>query len=225
MGGYQLGIPGTYPYAACHPYGSLNLTDSSPVQSFVEPISLEQARSYLNVPDRDPEDIEEDSLIQAYISAAREIAEVEQGRDLVRKQFDLSLDSFFSYRIELRDPLVSVDLVRRRDSSGTYMTMGDGTDYIVNTTDHPGFITPPYNVSWPTFTPWPTGAVLVRFTSGFSADNAFWNDAGKRIKAGMFMLISGWFNNRLPYAIARSIQEYPYGVTALLQYGGLRRGR
>ena len=67
-------------------------------------------------------------------------------------------------------------------------------------------------------------AVLIRFTSGFAATDAFWNDAGKRIKIGMLMLISGWF---VPPAvhIARSIQEYPYGVTTLLQYGGLRRVR
>lgn len=206
-----------------HPYGSLTLS-TSPI-SYVEPLSLSEVKEYLNLPDRLAGDNAEDDLLNGYISAAREIAEIEQGRDLVRKQWDLSLDYLLSHWIELRDPLASVDLFRYRDSSGNYTTLIEGTDFLTDTAQHPGAVTPVYNSFWPTFTPWPSSAVLIRFTSGFTAADAFWSDAGRRIKVGMMMLISGWYNNRLPYAIARSIQEYPFGVTALLQAGSIKRVR
>lgn len=216
--GYPYGYGGYF-----HPYGSLTLS-ASPI-SYVEPLSLTEIKEYLNLPQRSPADSLEDNMLNGYISAAREIAEVEQGRDLVRKQWDLSFDYLGSYYIELRDPLVSVDMFRYRDSGGNYTTLVEGTDFDKNTTKHPGVVTPMFNTFWPVFIGWPSSAVLIRFTSGFAPSDQFWLDAGKRIKVGMMMLISGWFNNRLPYAIARAIIEYPYGVAPLLQTGSVRRVR
>jgi uncharacterized phiE125 gp8 family phage protein len=213
------------PYAGLCPYGSLSLTAKSPVQSFTEPISLAQARKYLNLPERDPLDYEEEDEIETFISAAREVAEVMQGRDLVRKQWDLSLDYFYSYGIELRDPLVSVDLFKYRDSGGGYTTLVENTDYLVDATKHPGIVTPPFNSFWPGITGWPTGAVLIRFTSGYASDDAFWSDAGKRLIVGMKMLISAWYNGRLPFDAVRDVSEYPYAVTALLGFGAQRNVR
>lgn len=205
-------------------YGSLSLTVKSPVQSFTEPLTLTEVKKYLNLPQRSPTDSAEDDMLNGYISAAREVAEVEQGRDLVLKQWDLSLDTFWNYRIELRDPLVSVDLFQYRDSGGNQNVMVENTNFLKDTSKHPGIVTPMFNSFWPTsFTGWPTSAILIRFTSGFASTDAFWSDAGKRVKLGMLMLISGWFNNRLPYAIARAIIEYPYGVGPLLSYGSIRR--
>ena len=66
-----------------------------------------------------------------------------QGRTLSRKQWDLSLDYWPSYRIELREPLASVDLVRYRDSDGNYSMMTENTDYVVDTARQPGAIRAP----------------------------------------------------------------------------------
>lgn len=214
------------PFYGIVPYGSLSLTASSPPQSFTEPLSLGEVKSYLNLPERQPRDLAEDSLLNAFISAAREVAETEQkGRQLVRKQFDLTLDYFPCNAIELLDPLVSVDLFRYRDSNGDYTTLVENTDYIVDTASHPGIVTPAYNESWPDFTAWPKGAVLIRFTAGLTSTDAFWADAGQRVKVGMYMLISSWFSNRLPFDAVRYIQEYPFAVTHLLGSGALVRVR
>ena len=199
-------------------YSSLSLTVTSPAQDFTEPITLAEMKEYLNLPARSPADDAEDDLINAMISGAREVAEILQGIDLLRKQYDLVSDYFWTYRIPLRGPLVSVDLFRYRDSDGAYTTLTENTDYIVDTSKHPGIIAPPYNSTWPTFTPWPSSAVLVRFTSGLSATDAFWNDAGKRIIMGMKLLVSMWYNNRLPYDTGRAA-EYPFAVTSLLSFG------
>lgn len=204
-------------------HGTLSLTPQSPAQIFAEPLTVAEVRTYLNLPLRSPVDAEEDDTLAGFISAAREVAEIAQGRDLVRKQWDLTLDYFPSWAVRLRSPLISVDLVSYRDSGGNATSLVGATDYLVDTNRQPGIITPVYNGFWPIFTPNPSSAVLVRFTSGYSATDAFWNDSGRRLKVGMKLLISMWYNNRLPFEAVSSISEYPYAVTALLEYGSLPR--
>jgi uncharacterized phiE125 gp8 family phage protein len=222
---YYSGVGGLA-YGSLAAYGSLNLTETSPVQTFTEPLTLAQTKSYLNLPERSPVDTAEDDGILLLISGAREQAEILQGRDLVRKQWDMSLDYFLNYQIELRDPLVSVDLVQYKYSDATLAVLTENTDFIVDKKKHPGIITPYYNKVWPTFTAWPTSAVTIRFTSGFAASDAFWHDAGARVKNGMLLLISAWFNNRLPFELGSGVvDEYPYTVTASLSYGALSRAR
>lgn len=212
--------------SACAPYGSLALTVSSPSQSWTEPLTDAEVKAYLGLPAREFPDDEEDAMIAGFIAAARNQAEILQGRDIVRKQWDLSLDYFNDYQIRLRAPLVSVDLVKYRDSDGNYTTLTENTDYVVDTAKHPGVIVPAVNATWPSFSPWPSSAVLIRFTSGFASADPWWLDDGFRVKAGMKMLISSWYENRLPFEVgANAAQEYPYSVTALLSYGALVRVR
>ncbi len=204
-------------------YGTLSLTVTSPVQSFTEPITAAQAKKFLEIPERSPVDAQEDALIEAMCTAAREIAELYQNRDLVQKQYDLYLDDFPA-EIELRQPLVSVDLLKYRDSAGTWTTLVEGTDYIVDTAR--GLVMPVYGGSWPSFTPWPSSPILVRFTSGLSATDAFWNDAGTRVKIGMRYLIAHWFSGRLPFEPGVQTTtgiEYPWTVTMCLSAGAVPR--
>lgn len=203
-------------------YGSLNLTESSPSQSFEEPLSLDEVKAFLKLPAND--DADEDLTLDTLIAAAREQAEILQGRDLVRKQFDLSLDYWRCPEIELRPHLASVDLVRYRDSEGNYTDLAEDSDYVVDVAKQPGIILPPYSKTWPSFTPWPSSAILIRFTAGLATDAAFWNDVGARVKLGMKQLILSWFDQRLPFVKgASAIQEYPYRITALLSFGAVVR--
>lgn len=207
-------------YGGLVTYGSLNLTEASPPQSFAEPLTVDEVKSYLKIPERSPVDSDEDDLIAGLISAARSTAEIHQGFDLVRKQWDLSLDYWHSFRVHLRTPLVSVDLVQYTDSNGGNHTMSQGTDFIIDKAKIPAIITPPYNGDWPTFTPWPSSAILIRYTSGLNYDSPFWQGPGARVKAGMRMLISHWYNNRnVIEKGAADSQEYPYAITACLEYG------
>jgi uncharacterized phiE125 gp8 family phage protein len=213
-------------YGALVVYGSLNLTETSPAQSFTEPLDLDTVKSFLKIPTRTPTDTFEDELLMSFISAAREQAEILQNRDLVVKQWDLNHDYWPSYRIEMRAPLKSVELVQTTDSNGIKTALTVNKDYIVDATKGPGVLAPPYNATWPTFTPWPSSAILIRFTSGYSSSNAWWKGAGSRIRTGMLQLISHWYNNRLPFERgAGATVEYPYAVTACLTYGSLVRAR
>jgi len=215
-------------YGALVAYGTLRLTETSPQQTFTEVLTLAEMKDYLKIPPRSPADSYEDDLITSYISAAREQAEILQNRDLVPKQFDLNMDYWPSYRLEMRTPTRSVDLLRYMDSNGdiTTMTEGPNADYIVDLAKQPGVVAPPYNATWPTFTPWPSSAILLRFTSGYLGTDPFWLGAGARIKVGMRLLISAWYNNRLPFEKgADATNEYPYAVTSCLGYGAEVRAR
>jgi uncharacterized phiE125 gp8 family phage protein len=213
-------------HGALSAFGSLALTEASPPQSFSEILTLAEVKSYLRLPDRSPADQAEDDELTSLIVGAREQAEILQGRDLIRKQSDLSLDYWNNYQIELRDPLASVDLFQYKDSTGAVTVMAEDSDFIVDTSRHPGFVSPPYNKTWPTFSAWPSSAVLIRFTSGYASTSPFWSDAGGRVKNGMKLLINNWYHNRLPFEKGMdAAAEYPYAVTACLSYGSLVRAR
>jgi len=209
-------------YGAMLPYGSLNLTANSPPQSWDEPLTLAEVQQHLNFFDKS-----KDEELLAFISGARVQAEILQNRDLVVKQWDLSLDYWNGFRIALRDPLRSVDLIRFRDADGNYTTMVQDQDYVVDPGKHPPIISPTWTkMIWPSFTPWPTSAILIRFTSGIALDDPFWNDAGALLKVGMKELITHWFENRIPFEVgASAIQEYPYAVTMSLSSGAVTRAK
>ena len=213
-------------FGALVAYGTLRLTEQSPQQSWTEPLDLDLVKDYLKVPLRSPADSFEDAQISMYISGAREQAEILQNRDLVRKQWDLYMDYWPSYRLEMRSPTISVDLLQYMDSNGAIIPMVLNTDYIVDVHKEPAVVAPPYNGTWPTFTPWPSSSILLRFTSGYANTAPFWNGPGARIKNGMLLLISAWYNNHLPFEKGVSCtNEYPYAVTSCLSYGAMERAR
>lgn len=192
---------------------TLKLTISSPPQSFVEPLTVAEVEHYLGLVAMSPEDAARTALIEGFITGAREAAEWFQGEDLVQKQYDLTLDRFPAAGIALRSPLVSVDLISYKDSDGTTHALAEGTDYIVDAAKD--LVLPPYGGAWPSFTPWPSSAVLVRHTAGGT------QEIPKLVTVGMKMLISDWFNCRLPRDLDR--EEIPKGIKVLLSYGAKQR--
>lgn len=222
-------------------YGAIELTVASPPQSFTEPLSLDEIMYFLHVEQSSPPDLGQEDMLETMIIAARELAEVAQGRDLTAKQYDLSLDFFagsnmmsqaphiyssglmfnfgtgYGNEIELRSPLQSVDLVQYINSDGAVFTLTENTDYLVD--KNRSLIITPYGKMWPFFTARPSSAVTIRFTSGFPSNHPFWSNAGQRILMGMKMLISSWHENRIPFEPVRHIEEYPYAVTRLFETG------
>ena len=181
--------------------GVLTLT-GSPV-TYTELLTASEVKEWLRVPDPSPADAAFDTEIDALIQAAREQAEYHQNRDLVPKQWDLLLDGFPGGSIELRQPLVSVDLVTYKDSDGTTTTLTETTGYIVDLKR--GLIMPAYGESWPSFTAWPTSAVTIRFTSGAAPP--------KLIEIGMLCLIEHWFTGK------GQIGDVPAGLISIFRYG------
>lgn len=189
----------------------LKLTVTSPTQTFTEPLTVTEAKEFLEIPDADTT---RDPMIGALIVAAREVAELEQGRDLVAKQWDYTADYFPLGALRLRENASSVEMLKYRDSSGTWTTMVENTDYLVDTSEF--IVTPPYSQVWPSFTPWPSSAVLLRYTVTPPAVDA-------QVLLGMRYLISQWYVNRIPAELgASNVQQYPYAL-ALLKHGRAER--
>lgn len=187
----------------------LKLTITSPPQSFTEPVSVTQAKEWCEIP---AADTTRNDLMTTLIVAARELAELRQGRDLVEKQWDLTLNGF-SECIELRDNASSIDLVEYRDSAGNWTTVS-AAGYILDTAQN--ILIPPYSESWPSFTAYPSSAVLVRYTVTPPAVET-------QVLMGMRFCISMWFNNRIPVSDqASAVQNYPFCL-GLLDHGKVER--
>jgi hypothetical protein len=184
----------------------LKLTVTSPPQSFTEPIQEGDVRDYLEIP---PADNTRSALASRLIVAARKAAEIRQGRDLVAKQWDYTTNCLQG-QIRLRDGASSVELIHYRDSDGAYHTLTENTDFIFDADQ--GIVMPVYGGSWPSFTPWPSSPVLIRYTVTPSA-------VDEDVIQGMHYLITQWYNNRIPAEIAGStVAEYPFALK-LLDHG------
>lgn len=127
-----------------------------------EPVSTAQAKLHLKVDASD-----DDALIAALVTAARDYWEGAQGRALVLQTCDLVLDQWpLGGEIRLpRAPLRSVVSVTYIDSDGNSNTMA-AADYVVDTASEPGRVVLGYSKSWPSETLRPGGAITVRYRAG-----------------------------------------------------------
>jgi hypothetical protein len=219
-------------------YGELSLSVTSPEQQFQEPLDLMDLKTFLKL---DPEDESEDAMLDSFITMARSIAEIEQGKDLIEKEYDYHLDflvgddlygavfpiryaaSIFNFGvdagIQLRYPLNSVDLFTITDLNGavTTLTQGYNADYRVDL--NRARVLPPWGKIWPFYTPDVSSSVLIRFNSGYSSMHPFWRNQGATVMQGMRLLISDLYENRVPPESRYSPQGIPQYVLNLLRYG------
>jgi len=178
-----------------------------------EPLTLPTVKEFLGIPELSPADTSKDAELNLLIAAARELAEEEWGADIKLKQY-LLVSDYWPCEFRLRAPLNSVDLFRYRDEDGDYTSMVLATDYIIDSAKNPPILTLPPDVTWPTAGLWPTSPIEVYFSAGYVDEN----DIPNKLRQGMLLLISHWFNQKLPVAqIAGQPQEVPYTVTRLLR--------
>lgn len=129
-----------------------------------EPIALDTAKDHLRVDATD-----DDVLIAALITAAREYCEGFQNRVYLEQTWDLWLDDWpdEDYIRIPYPPLQSVASVKYYGTDDTEYTM-DAGDYFVDAKSEPGRVALGYSKTWPTTTLRPVNAVVVRFTAGYA---------------------------------------------------------
>lgn len=174
----------------------------------VEPIDLATAKAHLRVDITD-----DDSLITALITAARQHVEVITRRALITQTWDLSLDAWPEGNTILvpLPPLQSMASITYKDSAGTVYTM-PATNYIVDTAEEPGRIVLAYGKLWPSVTLYPAGAITVRFTAGYGNAVA----VPQTIKHAILLLVAQWYENREATVGGAVQREIPFAVEALL---------
>jgi uncharacterized phiE125 gp8 family phage protein len=168
----------------------------------IEPLTLTEVKLHLRVDYTD-----DDTLITALITTARQFAEMITQRQLISAQWQLRLD-YFSGMIKLdRCPLISLDSIKYLDMSGTLQTM-PVTDYVVDDSSEPVRITPVFGRIWPIPVP-QVGAVQVNFTSGYGASEI---SVPEGIKSWMKIRIASLYEHRAEIEIIQRSQmvEMPF---------------
>ena len=176
-----------------------------------EPIALVEAKLHIRV---SMDDTAEDSLIEGFITAAREYVENYARRALALQTVEAYLPKFpCSDRIELpRPPLQNVLSVSYKNSAGIETTMTANVDYLVDTENGAGVVVLPYGKNWPSYTPYPVNSVKIRYIAGYTYSNLI----PKSIKQAMFLLIGHWYENREAVVIGSTTKEIEFAVKALL---------
>ena len=185
----------------------------------VEPLTLEDAKLYLNLDTPDT-----NAQVQDLIVAARGVCEAKTNLGLVASSWQLTIDGFYvnswsrnssrAYEaiqyswccfddvIELPEsPLVAVQSVQYLGQDNTLHTL-DPSAYLVSP-GTPGRIEPPFGSYWP-FTEPEIGAVNIVFTTGFGEDAT----KAACVRQAMRLLVSHAFTYRatdapIPEAVDR----------------------
>jgi len=135
-------------------------------QSTAEPIEVSQVKTHLNI-----FTTADDTALDWYITAARQVAENKTKRALVDTQWVLTLDSFASSHIDLPRPPLSTNttevVIEYTKTTGDTTTL-PSTVYTVEHRAEPGFIRLNYESEWPTDVQDSEGAVRITYRSGYT---------------------------------------------------------
>lgn len=203
----------------------------------VEPVSLAMAKQHLLV---DAGNTQDDALISAYISAARQYCEKQTHRAFFDQTWCLALDHFpigwvgqgtvgpqefgnwyygdwFFKGLTIQLPysqVQSVASITYADQFGLPQTLAPSA-YTLDTITEPARITPVYGTYWPITAMYVPGNVRVTYVAGSYGDGVEVNTCPQVIVLAILMLVAHWYQNREASA-AQSLSEIPLGVNALL---------
>lgn len=178
-----------------------------------EPVSLTEAKAQLRVDFTD-----DDDLIDAVITAARETAELVTRRAFINQTWDLYLDAFPGEgRIDLPlPPLVSV--------TGVYYTPVDSSEatfaaagYVVDDKGEPGGVVLKDGYSWPADELAIVNGVRIRFVCGYGAAATY---VPTRYRQAIKLLIGHFYENREDVVVGQglTIDKLPLGALSLLGF-------
>jgi uncharacterized phiE125 gp8 family phage protein len=201
----------------------------------VEPVTLALAKSHLCVDF--PED---DALISAYITAARQYCEKYTHRVIFNQTWQLSLDHFPMYGCDTgsmqpstarnwpywgalwdglmirlpRPTCVSVTSIIFTDQSGTTQTL-DPSSYTVDINSEPARIVPAPTTFWPYTQSYLPGSVKITYVAGSYGDGATVNTCPQTVVIAILLMVGHLYEHR--HTVSElSLKEIPLGVKALL---------
>ena len=171
-------------------YSTLPLTLKRITPPDLEPVSVDEAKLHLRLVTND-----EDALVEAYITAAREYAEDFLGRALLTQTWELTTrkfpDNYDEPILVPKAPLQSLTSITYIDNNGASQVM-DPTTYSVDTASEPGRIFSVWATPWPVIRDvW--NAVVVRFVAGYGGTADL---VPRSIRQGILVDTAGLFENR-----------------------------
>lgn len=187
-----------------YPVSSLDIV----TQPAVEPLTTAEAKSHLRV-----DSSTEDTLIAAYVTAARAYYEQAVWRALVTQTLALRLEQWPGESMVLpKPPLQSVTSVTYIDSDGNSNTMSSG-DYTVYAQD-PGRIWLGYGKSWPSATLRPGPSITITFVAGYGLAAA----VPELDKQAIRLLLGHFYENREEVVAVPgiSLAQLPMAVQSII---------
>lgn len=176
----------------------------------VEPLSLTEARLHVRATST-----AEDTLITSLIKTTRQLAENFTNRALASATFELIMDKF-PCKIELpMAPVESVTSIKYKDSDNVETTWAS-SEYIFYNSE-PAVVIPAYSKSFPSFNPYPIGAVKIRFVAGYKTTGTDPNLLiPEAIKQAMLLTIGSLYENREDIIVGTIVAKLPLSAQALL---------
>lgn len=172
-----------------------------------EPLSTAEAKAHLRVDFTD-----DDTLIDRLIKAARGRAEVFTRRAFITQTWDMDLDRFPGWQIEIpKAPLQSVTQIDYLDSDGVSQTLLSSL-YRVDARSKPGRITPVFGEVWPV-TRSTTNAVTIRFVAGYGNAGS---DVPEDIIQAILLMVGDLYEHREEFITGTIVSRIPRGAEALL---------
>jgi len=155
----------------------------------LEPLTLADAKAHLRIDSDD-----EDTLVAALITAARQMCEEQTWRALITQTWDLSLEAWplLDHIAVPRPPLLTVTSITYRDDDGSTATMS-ASDYRVVTAYGPGRIVLKPGATWPSVTLDTGLPITVRYTCGFGATAT---SVPEPLRHGMLLVLGHLYENR-----------------------------
>jgi uncharacterized phiE125 gp8 family phage protein len=164
---------------------TIKITDAS-----TEPVSVAEAKLHLRV---DAGATDEDALIGALITAARQMAEGELRRTLVSTLWEMRTDAFPD-AIALDWPRVlSIESLQYVDTGGALRAL-DPADFVLDASNDagPAWLVPAYGKAWPD-TRDEINTVRVRYTAGYG-DSA--DDVPAAIRQWILLHVGAMYDRR-----------------------------
>lgn len=146
----------------------------------VEPVTLAVAKAHLNVTDTN-----DDTMISAMISAAREHVEHFTGRSLVAQTWLIITDDFPSWEIRVSKPrLISVTSLKYYDTDNVQQTLVENTDFTIDKYSEPSWIVPSSS-GWPTVYSDGINAVELTVVQGYEDSGASPQDLADNVPSAI----------------------------------------
>jgi len=175
-----------------------------------EPLTLAEAKLHARI---DTDD--DDQLLMALITTAREWIEGQTHRALVTQTWDWHIDWGWPYMqngVPTLDfpinPVVSVTSITYEDGSSPRPTL-DASRYTAVTREHNSYVVPAYGETWPTLRSVPN-AITVRFVAGQAIDAV-----PLQLVQALKMLVTHMYERR-DLSAEKQMVEIPYAVEALI---------
>ena len=183
---------------------------SQSVAPTAEPVTLVQAKEQLNI---DAGEDVDDSYLSGLIEAARDVVEIETGRQLMTATWKLTTDQFPAGRQSMwlpKPPLQSITTVSYKEADAGVATTWSSSNYNVSTEREPGLVWPVYGSTWPS-TRHEGDEVTITYVTGYTS--AALVPSG--IKHAILLLIAHWNAHREESAEA-SPSRIPAGAARLI---------